>query len=170
MSTAAERFSLDQPVDGHPGDSNFERLIFNYDREGAAVTAHDGRARARGGFRLSQGALARLRADFDSARASEAETTAAIARTYRTTGEVSHAAHGRRCPRGGGAAGRPGGADGGAGDGASGEVPDAVEAACGVRPALPPRMAELMTKPERVTRVANDLAAIEDVIGREAVR
>ena len=39
-----------------------------------------------------------------------------------------------------------------------------------MRPALPPRLADLMTRPERVTRVANDLAAIKDVIGRETVR
>ena len=50
------------------------------------------------------------------------------------------------------------------------KFPDAVEAACGVRPALPPRLADLMTRPERVTRVANDVEAIKDVIGREAVR
>ena len=50
------------------------------------------------------------------------------------------------------------------------KFPDAVEAACGVRPALPPRLADLMTRPERVMRVPNDLAAIEDVIGRETVR
>ena len=50
------------------------------------------------------------------------------------------------------------------------KFPEAVEAACGVRPALPPWMGDLMRRPERVTRVANDLAAIEDVIGRETVR
>ena len=50
------------------------------------------------------------------------------------------------------------------------KFPDAVEAACGVRPALPPWMADLMTRPERVTRVANDAEAIKDVIGRETVR
>jgi threonine synthase len=50
------------------------------------------------------------------------------------------------------------------------KFPDAVEAACGIRPALPPRLAGLMTGPERITRVPNDLRAIEDVIGRETVR
>jgi threonine synthase len=44
------------------------------------------------------------------------------------------------------------------------KFPDAVEAATGVRPALPPRMADLMDRPERVTRVDNDLAAIEALI------
>ena len=50
------------------------------------------------------------------------------------------------------------------------KFPDAVEAACGVRPSLPSRLADLMRRPERVIRVANDAEAIKDVIGREAVR
>ncbi len=41
------------------------------------------------------------------------------------------------------------------------KFPDAVEAATGKRPPLPPRMADLFERPERVTRVENDLAAIE---------
>jgi threonine synthase len=150
--------------------SNFERLLFElFDREGPAVAAAMTEL-AGGGFALPQGVLERLRAEFDSARASEAETRAAIAEAYRTTGEVVcphtavglHAAKIRR------------------GDPAvpmvvlatahAAKFPDAVEAACGVRPALPPRLADLMTRPERVTRVANDLEAIKDVIGREAVR
>jgi threonine synthase len=44
------------------------------------------------------------------------------------------------------------------------KFPDAVEAAIGLRPALPPRMADLFDRPERLTRVANDLAAIEALI------
>ena len=148
--------------------SNFERLLFElYDREGAAVSALMGELSRDGGFRLSQGALDRLRADFDSARASEAETAAAIAATCRATGAVVcphtavgiHAAAVRRgdpaVPMVVLATAHPA------------KFPDAVEAACGLRPALPPRMADLMTKPERMTRVPNDLRAIEDVIGRE---
>ncbi len=61
--------------------SNFERLLFElYDREGPAVAALMGELAQGGGFSLSQGALGRLRGEFDSARASEAETLAAIAR------------------------------------------------------------------------------------------
>jgi threonine synthase len=150
--------------------SNFERLLFElYDREGSAVAALMGEL-ATGGFALSQGALARLRAEFDSARASEDETRAAIAETRRATGEVVcphtavgiHAARARR------------------GDPAvpmvvlatahAAKFPDAVEAACGLRPELPPRLADLMRRPERVTRVPNDLAAIEEAIAGEVVR
>ena len=48
------------------------------------------------------------------------------------------------------------------------KFPDAVEAATGIRPPLPPRMADLFDRPERMTRVENDLTAIETLI-REAL-
>jgi threonine synthase len=41
------------------------------------------------------------------------------------------------------------------------KFPDAVERATGRRPELPAHMADLFDRPERVTRVANDLAAVE---------
>ena len=44
------------------------------------------------------------------------------------------------------------------------KFPDAVEAATGVRPPLPPRMSGLYDRPERVTRVRNDLAALKSLI------
>jgi threonine synthase len=44
------------------------------------------------------------------------------------------------------------------------KFPDAVEAATGIRPALPPRMSDLFDRPERVRRVGNDLGEIEAVI------
>ena len=44
------------------------------------------------------------------------------------------------------------------------KFPDAVEAAMGARPGLPPHMADMMDKDERVTRVPNDLGALETLI------
>jgi threonine synthase len=44
------------------------------------------------------------------------------------------------------------------------KFPDAVEAATGLRPPLPPRMADLYERPERVTRVPNDLARLKSII------
>ncbi len=150
--------------------SNFERLLFELlDREGAAVTALMGELGGAGRFTLPQGALDRLRAGFDSACASEEETSAAIRATLRATGEVIcphtavgvHAAAVRRgdpaVPMVVLATAHPA------------KFPDAVEAACGIRPALPPRLADLMQRPERTTRVANDLKAIETVVGGEVV-
>ncbi len=150
--------------------SNFERLLFEiHDREGGAVVQLMTELRDAGGFALSQGALTLLREGFDSARASEEETRAAIRATLAATGEVvcphtatgMHAAQMRR------------------GDPAvpmvvlatahAAKFPDAVEEACGIRPALPPRMADLFERPERITRVPDDLAAIEAVVGGERV-
>jgi threonine synthase len=44
------------------------------------------------------------------------------------------------------------------------KFPDAVEAATGIRPALPERMADLHRRPERVTRIANDLGGLRALI------
>ena len=150
--------------------SNFERLLFElYDGEGPAVAALMDELRRTGRFTLSQGALARLRAGFDSACVSEEETRAAIAATLRATGEVIcphtavgvHAAAARRgdpaVPMVVLATAHPA------------KFPDAVEAACGIRPPLPARMADLLERPERITRVPDDLAAIEAVVGGEVV-
>jgi threonine synthase len=151
--------------------SNFERLLFElHDGDGAAVAALMRELAEEGGFILAPGALERLRAGFASARASEEETAAAIAETYRATGEIvcPHTAagvHAARLRRGDPAVpmvvlatAHPA------------KFPDAVEAACGVRPALPPRLADLLARPERVTHVPNELEVIETVIGREPVR
>ncbi len=142
--------------------SNFERLLFElYDREGAAVAALMSELRDRGSFALSQGALERLRVDFDSDSASEDETRATIAAVYAETGEVicPHTAVGVKA------------AQARRGDLGTPMVvlatahpakfPDAVEAACGVRPGLPERMADLFDRPERAIHVPNDLGAIE---------
>ena len=44
------------------------------------------------------------------------------------------------------------------------KFPDAVEAAIGVRPPLPPHMATLFDLPERVARVENDAQALKSLI------
>ena len=44
------------------------------------------------------------------------------------------------------------------------KFPDAVEAASGIRPPLPARMADLYERDERVTRIANNLDALKDHI------
>ena len=41
------------------------------------------------------------------------------------------------------------------------KFPDAVEQATGVRPALPPHLAELWDRPERTATLPNDLAKVE---------
>ncbi|MGP1355003.1 threonine synthase [Roseicyclus sp.] len=142
--------------------SNFERALFGaYGRDGAAVAQLMDELKA-GGFRISQGALERLREDFASGRAGEEETSAMIARARAGMGELlcPHTAVGVHVAQGFTGAtplvtlatAHPA------------KFPDAVEAATGLRPSLPPRMADLFERPERVTRVENDLAAIERLI------
>ncbi|MCR9069137.1 MAG: threonine synthase [Rhodobacteraceae bacterium] len=146
--------------------SNFERALFDaYGRDGGAVAQLMDELKQGGGFHISQGALERLRDDFASGRASEAETSAMIARALPEMGELlcPHSAIGVHVaqdhlgptPMVTLATAHPA------------KFPDAVEAATGIRPALPARMADLFDRPERVTRVDNDLAAIEALITGE---
>ena len=145
--------------------SNFERLLFDlYDREGAAVSGLMGELNETGGFDLAQGARDRMAADFDAGRVSEEETLATIRDVWSASGELlcPHTAVGARV-----AAERRG-------DPAvpmvtlatahPAKFPDAVEKASGMRPALPPHMADLFDRDERLVRVDNSLAAIEELI------
>ncbi|WP_309668275.1 threonine synthase [Tabrizicola sp.] len=142
--------------------SNFERALFDaYGHDGAAVTALMTELKA-GGFTISQGALEMLRGSFASGRCSEDETVATIRRVFAQTGEIlcPHSAVGVKVAE----------------DylGATpmitlvtahpAKFPDAVQAAIGTRPALPPHMADLFDRPERMTRVPNDLKALEALV------
>jgi threonine synthase len=44
------------------------------------------------------------------------------------------------------------------------KFPDAVQKAVGERPALPPRLADLMDRTERVDGLPNDVVALKDLI------
>ena len=144
--------------------SNFERALYDaYDRDGGAVAQLMEELARDGGFAVSQGAMQALRETYISGRASEEETSATIARIHATTGQTVcphsavaiHVAEGLRdpaVPMVTLATAHPA------------KFPDAVEAATGERPALPNRMADLYDRPERLSRVPNDLAAIEALI------
>lgn len=146
--------------------SNFERALFwAHGRDGAAVAGLMADLSARGGFRLSPNAMASLTAIYDSGMTDEAATSATITRALATTGEVlcphsavgvavaeAHLAKAPAVPMVTLATAHPA------------KFPDAVQAATGQRPALPPRMADLFDRPERLTRVADDLAAIQSII------
>ncbi|MEM7719313.1 MAG: threonine synthase [Pseudomonadota bacterium] len=144
--------------------SNFERLLFDaYGRDGKAVAQIMQELRADGGFTISQGAHQAILEGFSSGSVSEEETMARIATTLEESGELvcPHTAigldvaqdhHDISLPTITLATAHPA------------KFPDAVEAASGIRPPLPKRMAGLYERSERITQVANDLAAIEDVI------
>ncbi len=141
--------------------SNFERLLFDiYDREPQAVAQLMTALKDEGGFALSQGALERLRDGFTSGVASEAETSAEIARTLERSQELicPHTAVGVKVAREQPASAAPMVVLATA---HPAKFPDAVEEATGQRPPLPPHMADLFDRTERITRLPNDLAAIQ---------
>ncbi len=145
--------------------SNFERaLYYAYDQDGAAVAQLMDEL-MQGGFNVSQGAMEALSENFDSGRVSEDETLTTIKSTLANSGELvcPHTAVGIKVAE----------------DQRTADVPmitlatahpakfpAAVEQASDVHPPLPSRMSDLYERPERVTRIANDLVAIEDHIKR----
>lgn len=143
--------------------SNFERALYlAYDGDANAIRQLMDELKA-GGFTISQGALETLRDEFRSGRVSEDETLATIRRTRETTGEVlcPHSAIGVAVaeqhlepgvPMVTLATAHPA------------KFPDAVERAIGIRPPLPPHMAELFDLPERMERVENDVDALKSLI------
>ncbi len=124
--------------------------------------AADGRAEIRR-LRHQQGALQQLRETYVSGRASEAETTAMIATIREETGEVicPHTAVAVKVAR---EHMRPGVPMVSLSTAHPAKFPDAVEAAIGIRPPLPPHMADLFQRDERITRIANDADAIKSLI------
>lgn len=148
--------------------SNFERALFDaYGRDGSAIAQLMDEMKS-GGFAISQGALQMLRDTFASGRCDEDETRATIARTLAQTGELlcPHSAVGVKV-----AEEQPGTAPMiTLATAHPAKFPDAVEAASGIRPGLPPRMADLFQRDERVTRVPNDLAALQTLIRERLAR
>jgi threonine synthase len=142
--------------------SNFERLLFDaYNRDGNAIRALMGSLAQSRRFALSARALSQIRALFAADRADEDEVAATIRAVKRETGNfidphtavgiavaekelrdptvpmvVLSTAH-------------------------AAKFPDAVEAACGVRPPLPEWLSDLETRPERVTVLPADQSAVE---------
>ncbi|WP_299153123.1 threonine synthase [uncultured Tateyamaria sp.] len=140
--------------------SNFERALFDaYDRDGGAIAQLMDELKA-GGFDVSQGAMQALQDHFDSDRVSETETSAQIAASLKASGELlcPHSAVGVHVAEAVRTAGTPMITLATA---HPAKFPDAVEAATGIRPPLPPRMADLYERAERLTRVPNDLAALK---------
>jgi threonine synthase len=145
--------------------SNFERLLFELaGRNGKSVADMMKRFRKRGELSLSPSRHAKLTRLFAGCRASDEETLAMIERHHEATGELidPHTAVGLVAA----AAQR--------GDPAvpmvtvatahPAKFPDAVEKATGVRPALPPALADLMERPERVSVLPNDRRRVQDFI------
>lgn len=143
--------------------SNFERALFDaYGRDGKAVAQLMDELKS-GGFKVSQGALQALAENFDSGRVSEEETLATIKSAHASMGELlcPHSAVGVKVAE---AQRDPATPMITLATAHPAKFPDAVEKASGIRPGLPERMADLYDRPERVTRIENDLGALETLI------
>jgi len=142
--------------------SNFERLLFEaYDRDAGAIRAAMASLTQGRRFTLSARALSSIRALFTADRADEDEVAATMRTVKRETGNfidphtavaiavaeketrdpavpmvVLSTAH-------------------------AAKFPDAVEAACGARPALPEWLTSISERPERVTALPADQSAVE---------
>ena len=142
--------------------SNFERLLFEaYGRDGSAVRALMASLAQSRRFALSEPALSGIRAVFSADRADEDETAATIRTMLRETGHFidPHTAVGI-------AVAEKESRDPSVpmvvlGTAHAAKFPDAVEAACGVRPPLPEWLADLDRRPERVTTLPADQMAVE---------
>jgi threonine synthase len=149
--------------------SNFERLLFDaYGRDGAAVTRLMQSLGQSGGFEIDRVRLDTIRAQFGAVRIDEKETASMIARMHEETGELvdPHSAVGLAAaarlrgdvtvPMVTLATAHPA------------KFPDAVKAATGIHPDLPPAMQDLFTREERLTALPNDLATVEAFIRERA--
>ncbi len=150
--------------------SNFERLLFEaLDRDSAAVNRLMSGLKQSGAFTLDERTLSRIRAEFDAAAVPEDEVVAEIRDIYRGTGQIvdPHSAIGVRAARKL-LADDPATPVVALATAHAAKFPDAVEAATGVRPALPPHLADLLERRERFTVLPNDEAAVERAIRERA--
>ena len=145
--------------------SNFERLLFEAGgRDAGTVRRLMEGLKQSGRFVLPDAMLAAVRADFEAGRADETETAAAIRAAFREAGDLvdPHTAVALAVADRDGtdtsvpnivlATAHPA------------KFPDAVEAACGMRPHLPVWLDGLMTKREEIRIMRNDQAEVEKFI------
>ena len=145
--------------------SNFERLLFDlYGRDGKALADAMTAFRSTGTLKVGANALGGVRELFDAGRLDDEGTLAAIADCRKRYGETldPHTAVGyavaqqhRRDPKVPMvvlATAHPA------------KFPDAVQKATGERPALPPRLADLFQRTERVDGLPNDVEALKELI------
>jgi threonine synthase len=143
--------------------SNFERLLFELKgRDGGAVAQAIAAFRQTGTLPTTEDEWQAARLLFTAHKVDDEGTRATIAETWRRTGELIDphsavalaAAQAARqdltAPMVSLACAHPA------------KFPEAVESATGRRPGLPPRLADLMTRPERITSLPNDLRAVEN--------
>ncbi|MEE8173219.1 MAG: threonine synthase [Alphaproteobacteria bacterium] len=154
--------------------SNFERLLFElYGRNGREIKALIESLDHGGGFDVAAEKLDDARHHFSARRIDDTRALDCMAQTWRECGILidPHSAAGlaaaedsaterdgerRQTPMICLATAHPA------------KFPDAVERATGVRPALPAPLADLLRRPEHVTQLPNDLAAVKQFVRASA--
>ena len=142
--------------------SNFERLLFEAGgRDAGSVRRLMESLKQSGRFALPGAMLAKIREEFDAGRADENETSAAIRAAWREIGDLvdPHTAVALAVTDRDNSDSRVPNIVLSTAHAA--KFPDAVEAACGVRPQLPAWLDGLMTKPEQVKIIKNDQVEVE---------
>ncbi|MCB5175343.1 threonine synthase [Microvirga lenta] len=150
--------------------SNFERLLFEaYGRDAGAIRRLMANLFQSKAFLVDAEPLARIREEFSALAVDESAVAAEMAETYRTTDYVldPHTAVGTRAGRAL-LRDRPDIPVVALSTAHPAKFPDAVERATGIRPALPPHMADLMERKESFTVLPNDQGAVEHFIRERA--
>ena len=148
--------------------SNFERLLFeSYNRDPASVRSAMAGLKQSGAFDVQPDALKAIRREFRAGRATEKQVAATIRETLSATGYLidPHTATGvfvaqrnlrATSPMVTLATAHPA------------KFPAAVKSACGIDPALPSWLADLMQREERFDILEPELKAVETFIGQHA--
>ena len=148
--------------------SNFERLLFEaYGREAYSVRAAMAGLKQSGAFEIGPEALKAIRREFRAARATEKQVAATIRETLAETGYLldPHTATGvfvakkharTTSPMVTLATAHPA------------KFPASVKSACGIDPALPSWLADLMNREERFDILPAEIKAVEKFIGDHA--
>ena len=164
MSVATVQPSLSPSMDIQVS-SNFERLLFDLlDRDGAAVTRRWRLSGPPAACRWTRRNGATRAGLFHGHRVDDERTKAVIAEMFAKTGELvdPHSAVGIDAARA--RRGDPAVPMVALATAHAAKFPDAVEAATGIRPELPNRLADLYDRAERFTVLPNDLAAVSGFI------
>jgi threonine synthase len=152
--------------------SNFERYLFDLlGRDGRATAGCLDRFRASGAFDVTPPQLKQALSVFSGHRADDAATLKAIEKAYADTGMLldPHTAVGVAAAEEAAAKLDPSIPLVVLSTAHAAKFPDAVEKATGVRPPLPPRLADLYDREERYTVLPNDLAQVQAFV-RECAR
>lgn len=144
--------------------SNFERYLWDLTgHEPARVREVMDRFRATGAYAVTPGEHERACRDFRAVRCSDETTLATIADIHRRTGVTidPHTAVGVHAAQSVARAGSLTGPVVALACAHPAKFPDAVEQATGSRPALPPSLADLFSRPEKMQVLPNDFAALK---------